>query len=175
MVKIVNGLKLKNGRHKRCCSYKNYCVGKKCSKKNKKCKNVQRIRIVRKRTCQWRKRKTNCKERKCCSVVTEVSKGVNKVISRKCKWEGKTICKKWVHGCRWRAVGKSGRRKYCCKHLSVCNNGNCIKKKIQNVNGVDVKLIEVKLKHVNGFLIPNILEEKDVVLMQKYVNVQNVI
>jgi len=48
-------------------------------------------------------------------------------------------------------------------------------KKIQNVNGVDVKLIEVKLKHVNGFLIPNILEEKDVVLMQKYVNVQNVI
>jgi len=48
-------------------------------------------------------------------------------------------------------------------------------KKIQNVNGWDVKLIEVKLKHVNGFLTPNILEEKDVVLMQKSVNVQNVI
>jgi len=26
-------VKVKNGRHKRCCSYKNYCVGKKCSKK----------------------------------------------------------------------------------------------------------------------------------------------
>jgi len=75
-----------------------------------------------------KKKKQIVKKENVVQFFTEVSKGVNKVISRKCKWEGKTICKKWVHGCRWRAVGKSGRRKYCCKHLSVCNNGNCIKK-----------------------------------------------
>jgi len=37
--------------------------------------------------------------------------------------------KNWVNGCRWKVVGKTGKRKYCCKHLNVCRDGQCVKKK----------------------------------------------
>jgi len=53
-------------------------------------------------------------------------------IIKKCLWTDMKISRKFKHGCRWKKVGKYGKRKFCCLFINVCNEKkkrNVIKKK----------------------------------------------
>jgi len=98
----------------------------------KKIENVklfQKLDIIKNQNVHGKKEKIIVKKENVVLQLECVLIKNCKVTKRKCRWEGKSICKNWVNGCRWKVVGKTGRRKYCCKHLNVCRDGQCVKKK----------------------------------------------
>jgi len=67
-------VKVKNGRHKRCCSYKNYCVGKKCSKKIKNVKMFKELELLEKELVNGEKEKQIVKKENVVQLLLKYQK-----------------------------------------------------------------------------------------------------
>jgi len=119
-------------RRTKCCKFIKFCQGKRCKHLHKAC-HWRGLKVCYKTKCQchWNNFGNKCKQKSCCCnrFICHGKKKIAKKIHRKCNSFGKRLCHSKEHRCEWRPYNKIkgtlSRRKFCCKHKTICKNSKC--------------------------------------------------